>query len=74
MYDASCCAKRHARMGHTVQVSGVAHLVGGQKTLQNNGNVKSKPKYLACEESPIRAFYFLTLSCSSVALLASMVS
>ena len=42
-------------------MSGVARLVGAQRTLQNNGNVKSEPKYLACEESPIRAFYFWTL-------------
>ena len=33
-------------------------LVGAQRTVQNNGNVKSEPKYLPCEESPIRAFYF----------------
>ena len=37
--------------GAPVQVSGgIAHLV------QNNGIVKSEPKYLACEESPICAF------------------
>ena len=40
------------------QVSGVARLVGVQITVQNNGNVKSEPKYLACEECPIRAFCF----------------
>ena len=40
------------------QVSGIAHLVGAQRTVQNKGNVKSEPKYLACEEYPIRAFYF----------------
>ena len=60
-------------MGRLAQVSGVAHLVGDQRTVQKNGNVKSEPKYLACEESPIHAFYFETLSSSSVALLASMV-
>ena len=32
-------------------------LVGVQRTVQNNGDVKSEPKYLACEESPVRAFY-----------------
>ena len=26
--------------------------------LQNNGIVRSEPKYLVCEESPIPAFYF----------------
>ena len=30
---------------------------GAQRTLQNNGNVKSEPKYLAYEGSPVRAFY-----------------
>ena len=45
MYDASRCAKCHARMGCVAQVSGIACLVGVQRTLQNNGNVKSGPKY-----------------------------
>ena len=44
-------------------------IVGAQRTVQNNGNVKSEPKYLACEESPVRAFYCWTLSCSLLALL-----
>ena len=59
-HDASRRSKRHARIGHAAQVSGVARLdlVGAQRTVQNNGNVKSEPKYLACEQSPIRAFYF----------------
>ena len=39
------------------EVSGIARLVGVQRTVQNNGNMKSEPKYLACEESPVRAFY-----------------
>ena len=44
-------------MGPAALVSGVARSV--QRTAQKNGNVKSEPqKYLACEESPIRAFYF----------------
>ena len=60
-------------MGRAAQMSGVTRLVGVQRTVQNNDNVKSEPKYLAFEESPIRAFYFWTLSCSPVALLASMV-
>ena len=49
----------HARMGRAAQVSGVASLalVGVQRAAQNNGNVKSEPKYLACEESPVCAFY-----------------
>ena len=34
-------------MGRTAQVSGVAPLVGVQRTVQNNSNVKSEPKYLA---------------------------
>ena len=39
---------------------------GSSKNSTNNRNVKSEPKYLACEEFPIRAFYFRTISCSSV--------
>ena len=63
-YDALRCVKRQClcalrmRMGRAAQVSGVARLVGAQKTVQNNGNVKSESKYLACEESPVCAFYF----------------
>ena len=73
-YDASRHSKRPAAlMGHAVLVSGVARLVGVERTVQKNGNVKSEPKYLAGEESPIRAFYFWTLSCPSVALFASTV-
>ena len=41
-------------MGRTVLVPGIARLVGVQRTVQKNGNMKSEPKYLACEESPIR--------------------
>ena len=37
--------------GTPVQVSG-----GIARLVQNNGIVKSEPKYLACEESPICAF------------------
>ena len=58
-YDALCRSKRPAvQMGRTVLVSGVVHLVGVQRTVQKNGNMKSEPEYLACEESPICAFYF----------------
>ena len=57
-----CLAPRQAPMSlHKLQVSGVACLVGVQRTVQNNRNTKSEPKDLACEESPIRAFYFWTL-------------
>ena len=53
-YDASHHSNRHAvRMGCAAQVSGVARLVGVQRTVQKHGNLKSEPKYLACEESPI---------------------
>ena len=31
---------------------------GARGAGQNNGITKSEPKYLACEESPIIAFYF----------------
>ena len=39
-------------MGHAVLVSDIARLVGVQRTVQKNGNVKSEPKYLIGEESP----------------------
>ena len=42
-YDASRRSKRNARMGRAAQMS-VARLVG---VVQNNGNMKSVPKYLA---------------------------
>ena len=72
-YDASRHSKCHAaRMGCAAQVSGVARLVGVQRTVQKNGNVKNEAEYLACEEPPIVLSTFdSTLSCSSVALLAS---
>ena len=73
MYDASCRSKCHARMGRAAQVSGVPRLVGVQRTVQNNSSVKSEPKYLACEESPIHAFYCQNFSCSLLAFLASTV-
>ena len=58
-YDALCRSKRPTvRMGRAALVSGVVHLVGVQRTVQKNGNMKSEPKYQACEESPIRVFYF----------------
>ena len=58
-YDASRHSKRHAAwMVRMAQVSGVAHLVGVQRTVQKNGNVKSEAKYLAYENPLILAFYF----------------
>ena len=61
-YDALCRSKCPAvRMGCAALVSGIVHLVGVQRTIQKNGNMKSEPEYQACEESPIRAFYFWTL-------------
>ena len=56
MYDALRCSKHHAQMGHVAQVStsGIARLVGVQRAVQN---MKGEPKYLACEESLVRAFY-----------------
>ena len=48
VYDALRRFKRPAAlMGHAALVSGVACLVGVQRTVQKNGNVKSEPKYLA---------------------------
>ena len=58
MHDALCRAKCQERMGRVAQVSSVALLVGVQRTVQNNCNVRSKPKYLAFEETPICAFHF----------------
>ena len=73
-YNGSCRSKHPAAlMGRVALASGIARLVLVQRTVQKNSNVKSEPKYLACEESPICAFYFWTLSCSSVALFASTV-
>ena len=57
VYDASCCFKHHARMGRAAQVAGVARLVEVQRAVQDNSNVKSEPKHLACEESPVRTLY-----------------
>ena len=59
-YNASRHSKHHAQMGHVVHVSGVSCLVGVQRTVQNNGNMKGEPKYMypACEQSPIHTFYF----------------
>ena len=58
-YDASHFSKRPAvLMGCAAQVSGVARLMGVQRTVQNNSNAKNEAKYLTCEESPIHAFYF----------------
>ena len=34
-------------MGPAAQVTGVSRLVGVQRAVQNNDNVKSEPKYLA---------------------------
>ena len=47
----------HVQVGHAVKVSGISCLVGVQRAVQNNGNMKSEPKIPGCEESPIRAFY-----------------
>ena len=41
-----------------MQVSGIARLVGVQRAVQNNGYMKSEPKYLTCEESPTRVSTF----------------
>ena len=67
------CVRCLPRMGRAAQMSGVTRLVGVQRTVQKQDNVKSEPKYLTFEESPIRAFYFWILTCSPVALLPSTV-
>ena len=46
-YDASHRSKRHVQVGRAAKVSGVSRLVGVQRALRNNGNMKSEPKYLA---------------------------
>ena len=43
-YDASQC---HVQMGRAAQVSGFARLMGAQRTVQKNDNMRSEPKYLA---------------------------
>ena len=73
MPRATLSAKRRWGAWCRCQVSGVAQLVGVQRAVQNNGNVKSEPKYLACEESLAHAFdcWFF---CFLLALLASSYS
>ena len=44
-YDASCRSKRDAR--RRCEAFLVSCLVGVQRAIQNNSNVKSEPKYLA---------------------------
>ena len=76
--DALRHSKRHVvRMGRAAQVSDVAHLVGVQRTVQNNGNMKSDPKYLACEEFPICAFLLLNsflFFCHSIGFYSGLTS
>ena len=69
VYDASCRSKHHAHG------TGVRHCSFSRslKSSRNNSNVKSEPKIPGCEESSVCAFYCWTLSCSLLALLASMV-
>ena len=51
-------AQSAMRAAQVSQESGnEASLVRVQRAAQNNGNVKSEPKYLACEEFPVCAFY-----------------
>ena len=61
-----------AWMGCATQMLGVARLVGVQRTVQNNGNVKSEPKCLACEESPIHELLFFCRSLGFYSGLTSM--
>ena len=56
-YDASRRSKRHVQVERAAKVSGVAHLLGVQRAVQNNGDMKSEPKIPGCEESPVCAFY-----------------
>ena len=57
MYDASHCSKHHVQVGCMAKVSGVSRLVGVQRAVKNNGNMKSEPKIPGCEQSPVHAFY-----------------
>ena len=43
-YDASRRSKLHVQVGRAAKVSGVPRLVGAQRAVQNNGNVKSGVK------------------------------
>ena len=56
-YDALRRSKCYVQVGRAAKVSGVFRLVGVQRTVQNNSNAKSEPKYQAYEESPVCAFY-----------------
>ena len=46
-FDASRRSKHHVQVGRMAKVSGISHLVGVQRTVQNKSNAKSEPKYLA---------------------------
>ena len=50
-YDASRRSKHYVQVGCTTKVSGVSRLVGVQRAVQNNGDVKSEPKIPGCEVS-----------------------
>ena len=54
---------------HGAGVRRCSRLVGVQRIVQNNSNVKSEPKYLAYEESSIRAFNFFFFFCRSLGFL-----
>ena len=56
-YDALRRSKHYVQVGHAAKVSGISRLVGVQRAVQNNGDVKSEPKIPDCEESPVHAFY-----------------
>ena len=74
-YDTSHHSKHHAAwMGRATQVSGIVRLVGVQRTVQKNGNVKSEANTLLVKNLQyVLSTFDLTLSCSSVPLLASTV-
>ena len=72
-YDTSHHSKHHAAwMGRATQVSGIVRLVGVQRTVQKNGNVKSEANtWLVKNLQYVLSTSDSTLSCSSVPLLAS---
>ena len=51
-----------------VKVSGDAHLMGVQRTVQNNSNVKSEPKHLACEDQYMLSTFELLFFCRSLSI------
>ena len=74
-HNASRCAMP-VHIAHAGRPCGaeMSEISQSSKTTMVESNMKSEHNlYLACEDSPQRAFFFCTFSCSLLALLASTV-